>query len=98
MRRGKAVRWHIDHLTEAGTVLGAWAFIGGDECDLVAALSSLPVSIDRFGSTDCARCHSHLFQSPTDYSDKTILFNKINGHTKRERVGMPLDITCNYVS
>ena len=33
MRHGKAIRWHVDVLTEAGTVLGAWTFPGGDECD-----------------------------------------------------------------
>ena len=54
MRRGKAVRWHIDRLTEAGTVLGAWVFPDGHECDLVTAVSSLPVPIAGFGSTDCA--------------------------------------------
>lgn len=64
MRRGKAIRWHIDRLTEVGTVLGAWVFPGGDECDLVAALSSLPVPIAGFGSTDCTRCHSHLLRWP----------------------------------
>jgi len=30
MRHGKAIRWHVDNLTEAGTVLGAWTFSGGD--------------------------------------------------------------------
>jgi hypothetical protein len=39
MRHGKAIRWHVDVLTEAGTGLGVWTFPGGDECDLVAALS-----------------------------------------------------------
>ena len=64
MRRGKTVRWHIDRLTEAGAVLGAWFFPGGDECELVAIFSSLPVPIVGFGSTDCARCRSHLLQWP----------------------------------
>ena len=64
MRRGKTVRWHIDRLTEAGAVLGAWFFPGGDECDLVTTLSSLRVPIAGFGSTDCTRCRSHLLQWP----------------------------------
>ena len=64
MRRGKPMRWHIDLLTEAGTVLGAWTFPGGDECDLVAALSHLPAAIDGFGSSDCRKCRSHLLQWP----------------------------------
>ncbi len=64
MRRGKPVKWHIDRLTEAGTAIGAWAFPGGSECDLVARLSSLPMPISGFGSTDCAVCRSHLLQVP----------------------------------
>ena len=64
MRHGKAIRWHVDGLTESGTVLGAWTFPGGDECDLVAALSHLPVPIEGFGSTDCRRCRSHLLRWP----------------------------------
>jgi Uri superfamily endonuclease len=64
MRNGKAVRWHIDRLTEAGKVLGAWAFPGGSECELAMALSGLPVPIPRFGSTDCNRCRSHLLRWP----------------------------------
>jgi Uri superfamily endonuclease len=62
MRRGKSVRWHIDRLTEVGTVLGAWVFPDGDECDLAAALSGLPAPIAGFGSTDCTRCRSHLLR------------------------------------
>jgi Uri superfamily endonuclease len=64
MRRGKAVRWHIDRLTEVGAVLGAWMLPGGDECELAAALSELPTPIAGFGSSDCAHCRSHLFQQP----------------------------------
>jgi Uri superfamily endonuclease len=60
MRRGKAMRWHIDRLTESGTVLGAWTFEGGSECALAASLSHLPAPIAGFGSSDCGRCHSHL--------------------------------------
>ena len=61
MRRGKAIRWHIDRLTEAGTVIGTWVVPGGDECHLAAALVGLPIPIDGFGSTDCGQCQSHLF-------------------------------------
>jgi Uri superfamily endonuclease len=64
MRHGKSIHWHIDGLTEAGTVLGAWTFPGGDECDLVANLSHLPVAIEGFGNTDCRRCTSHLLRWP----------------------------------
>ena len=64
MRRGKSICWHIDVLTEGGTVLGAWTFPGGDECDLITGLSHLPVAIKGFGSTDCRRCTSHLLRWP----------------------------------
>jgi Uri superfamily endonuclease len=64
MRRGKSVRWHVDLLTEAGGVLGAWAFPGGAECELAGALSRLPAPIAGFGSSDCARCRAHLFGWP----------------------------------
>jgi Uri superfamily endonuclease len=64
MRRGKVIRWHIDHLTEAGRVLGAWARIGGDECQMVAALSRLPMPVEGFGNSDCRNCRSHLLRWP----------------------------------
>lgn len=64
MRTGKAVRWHVDRLTGAGTVAGAWVFEGGDECALSAALGHLPVPIPRFGSSDCRRCPAHLYAWP----------------------------------
>ncbi len=64
MRRGKAVRWHVDRLTEAGRVLGAWVFEGGDECALVRALAHLPVPLPGFGSSDCRACASHLLSWP----------------------------------
>lgn len=64
MRREKAVRWHVDRLTMAGTVLGAYAFPGGDECRLVSALSALPIPAPGFGSSDCSVCASHLLAWP----------------------------------
>jgi Uri superfamily endonuclease len=66
MRRGKTRRWHIDQLTEAGRVLGAFIVSGGDECALVAAHAPLPVPLDGFGSSDCPRCRSHLLRWPAD--------------------------------
>ena len=62
MRRGKAVRWHIDNLTKAGRVHGAWTFVGGHECELVAALAHLPTPVRGFGSSDCRKCRSHLLR------------------------------------
>jgi Uri superfamily endonuclease len=64
MRRGKTTRWHVDRLTEAGRVLGAWTFVGCHECQLVAALAHLPAPIEGFGSSDCQRCRSHLLRWP----------------------------------
>ncbi len=42
LRHGKPVRWHVDHLTERGAVIGAWVFPGREECALAAKLSHLP--------------------------------------------------------
>ncbi|BBU60641.1 hypothetical protein MSC49_05760 [Methylosinus sp. C49] len=64
MRQGKRRRWHIDQLTEAGESLGAWITEAKGECDLVAALSALPVPLEGFGSSDCPRCRSHLLFWP----------------------------------
>lgn len=72
MRRGKAIHWHIDHLTETGHVLGAWTLVEGQECDLVAALAGLPMPIERFGSSDCDRCGSHLLFWPGSFDDVVI--------------------------
>lgn len=62
MRLGKTLRWHVDRLTEAGDVLGAWFFLQGTECELVAALAGLPAPVPGFGSTDCTSCRSHLLR------------------------------------
>ncbi len=64
LRRDKVVRWHIDQLTAAGTVRGAWVFPGGSECALVAGLAHLPMPIPGFGSSDCRVCVSHLLAWP----------------------------------
>jgi Uri superfamily endonuclease len=64
MRVSKKLQWHVDRLTEAGIVTGAWVFPGGDECKLVRTLSHLPVPIPGFGSADCPRCRSHLLRWP----------------------------------
>ena len=60
MLRSKSLHWHVDRLTTAGAVVGAWIAPGGDECALNAELSHLPVPAPGFGSTDCRRCASHL--------------------------------------
>jgi hypothetical protein len=52
------------HPDPTGTVLGAWTFPGGNECDLVTSLSHLPIAVEGFGSSDCRRCKSHLLGWP----------------------------------
>lgn len=64
MRGGKPAHWHVDHLTAAGTVRGAFVVPGGRECALAARLAHLPVPVPGFGSSDCPRCASHLFAWP----------------------------------
>jgi len=64
MHSPKSIRWHVDRLTEAGRVDGAWVFPDGDECALVASLPHLDAPIAGFGSSDCARCRSHLLAWP----------------------------------
>ncbi|ARN81646.1 GIY-YIG nuclease family protein [Methylocystis bryophila] len=60
MRREKRAHWHVDQITCAGEVLGAFVFPGGDECAINVALADLPTPLDGFGSSDCRRCRSHL--------------------------------------
>jgi len=64
MRLDKSLRWHVDQLTTAGKVVGAWAFPDAQECALVASLSHLPKPIPGFGSSDCHHCISHLLEWP----------------------------------
>lgn len=64
MKKDKKIRWHVDRLTEAGVVEGAWVFIHGDECALVRQLAGFPVPWPGFGSSDCRTCASHLLAWP----------------------------------
>jgi histidyl-tRNA synthetase len=66
MRSPKSIHWHVDRLTEAGRIDGAFVFPDGDECALVARLSHLQAPIAGFGSTDCKRCRSHLLAWPRE--------------------------------
>lgn len=77
MRRDKPIRWHIDQLTSAGRVNGAWVFPNGNECELVRSLSVLPVPIPGFGSSDCPRCASHLLACPVDWDPQILLQNHL---------------------
>jgi len=61
--RGKFPHWHIDYLTEAGEVRGAWIWVPGRECTLATALADLSQAqlvLRKFGSSDC-QCPAHLF-------------------------------------
>ena len=63
LRRDKAVRWHVDHVTAAGRIVAVDAWPGADECALFARTLARPgahVPIPGFGSTDCRRCPAHL--------------------------------------
>jgi histidyl-tRNA synthetase len=60
MRRDRRPHWHVDQLTGAGKLLGAWIEIRGSECALNEALADLPVPLAGFGSSDCRRCVAHL--------------------------------------
>jgi Uri superfamily endonuclease len=64
MRKEKRLHWHVDQLTAAGEVLGAFVLEGGSECALNAALSAFPTPLPGFGSSDCPRCVSHLRYFP----------------------------------
>jgi Uri superfamily endonuclease len=59
-RKEKRAHWHIDQLTAAGDLLGAWVAVGGFECALNAELGALPIPLKGFGSSDCPHCESHL--------------------------------------
>ena len=60
MRQNKRAHWHIDQLTLAGEIVGAFLLEGGDECALNASLDSFPIPLPGFGSSDCRRCDAHL--------------------------------------
>jgi Uri superfamily endonuclease len=60
MRRKKLKRWHVDQRTASAAALGAWILPHGNECDLIAQQTELPVAIAHFGNSDCRRCRSHL--------------------------------------
>jgi len=64
VRKEKRAHWHVDQLTGAGDVLGAFIVEGGSECALNAALSDFPAPLPGFGSSDCPRCVSHLRYFP----------------------------------
>ena len=65
LRRDKALRWHVDHLTAAGRISALALAPGGRECALVDGLVGRPgvtVPLAGFGSSDCAHCPAHLLR------------------------------------
>ncbi len=71
LRSGKRIRWHIDHVTAAGSAAGVLALPDAKECELVARLLALPgmrVPVPGFGSSDCRTCPAHLLLAPRGMS------------------------------
>ena len=93
MRRGKSVHWHIDQLTERGSVTGAWIVRNGRECDLVAMLAPLPMPIPGFGSSDCSRCLSHLLDLPFGGGTDRTPFGEIT-RCRHYAAGTRSDLRC----
>jgi Uri superfamily endonuclease len=65
LKREKALRWHVDHLTAAGRIFALGLAPGGRECALFEDLSRHPgveVPLAGFGSSDCESCPAHLLQ------------------------------------
>ncbi len=63
LRADKKTHWHIDRLTARARITDLRVFPGGSECELVARLlaqADTSVPVPGFGSSDCARCESHL--------------------------------------
>ncbi len=79
LRRDKAIRWHVDHLTRAGRVLdvlcfpqapGASCEPSQSECDIAQRYLQLPgvsMPVALLGSSDCRTCRSHLLLVPTNF-------------------------------
>ncbi|MBT4490314.1 MAG: GIY-YIG nuclease family protein [Rhodospirillaceae bacterium] len=77
LRRGKSIRWHVDHLTERGEVLDVLCVPDGSECELVrrlgrmagvgTPLAGVGTPLAGFGSSDCQQCASHLLSVPVDF-------------------------------
>jgi Uri superfamily endonuclease len=66
-RKDKRRHWHIDHVSEAGTLTAAFALPGMAECEIVGSLLALPgvtVPVPGFGSSDCRTCPAHLLAAP----------------------------------
>lgn len=69
VRREKKLHWHVDWLTAAADSIHAIALPGGSECEIVSRLMQsgwFRFPLAGFGSSDCARCPSHLLEWRSD--------------------------------
>ncbi|WP_420406378.1 GIY-YIG nuclease family protein [Nisaea sp.] len=65
LRGDGRTRWHIDQITVQAHARAGFAYRSRTECELVRTLlenSEFSVPIERFGSSDCKTCASHLLQ------------------------------------
>lgn len=63
-RADKKPHWHIDQLSNAAIHKEALALSGQSECaiaDIMGHLPGIHPALSGFGSSDCMRCHTHLF-------------------------------------
>jgi Uri superfamily endonuclease len=75
LKREKALRWHIDHLTTAGRIFALGLAPGGQECALFEDLSRHPgveVPLAGFGSSDCASCPAHLLRIGRHFDERKL--------------------------
>ena len=77
LRVEKKTRWHVDHLTDAGSVTALLSAPGEEECAIVSRMMAIPganVPVCGFGSSDCARCASHLVRLPRGLDPTSVGF------------------------
>lgn len=72
LRPSKKKKWHVDYLREKAEVRRIH-LSGADECALSESLAEMQgyeIAAPGFGSSDCARCESHLayFEEEPDLS------------------------------
>jgi Uri superfamily endonuclease len=75
LKREKALRWHVDHLTAAGRIFALGLAPGGQECALFEDLGRHPgveVPLAGFGSSDCASCPAHLLRIGRHFDPRVV--------------------------
>jgi Uri superfamily endonuclease len=63
LRRDKAVRWHIDHLSGMASEIAGLVVAETTECSLrqkASAVLKAQAPVPGFGSSDCRSCPAHL--------------------------------------